>query len=83
MGNVIVEDFDNVNPDEINKSLVDNTKQDTSASNDNELSSIDTNGNGKVTISEAKAAGYQMPITSHNWLYQYMDDRDGDGMVGE
>ena len=83
MGNVIVEDFDNVNPDEVNKSLVDNTKQDTSASNDHDLSSIDTNGNGKVTISEAKAAGYQMPISSDNWLYQYMDDRDGDGMVGE
>ena len=64
MGNVIVEDFDNVNPDEVNKSLVDNTTEDTSASNDHDLSSIDTNGNGKVTISEAKAAGNQMLITS-------------------
>jgi len=24
-----------------------------------------------------------MPITSDHWLYPYMDDRDGDGMVGE
>jgi hypothetical protein len=24
-----------------------------------------------------------MPIYSDHWLYPYMDDRDGDGMVGE
>ena len=48
-----------------------------------DLSKVDTNGNGKVTIAEAKAAGYAMPITEDHWLYQYMDDRDGDGMVGE
>ena len=48
-----------------------------------DLSSVDTNGNGKVTIAEAKAAGYSMPIFSDHWLYKYMDDRDGDGMVGE
>lgn len=83
MGNAIVEDFDNVNPDEVNNSLVDDTKEDTSASNDHDLSSIDTNGDGQVTIAEAKAAGYQMPITSDQWLYQYMDGGDGDGMVGE
>ncbi len=64
-GKVIVENFDNANPDEVNKAF------------------IDTNGNGKVTISEAKAAGFIMPITKDHWLYQYMDDRDGDGMVGE
>ena len=48
-----------------------------------DVSKIDTNGNGKVTIAEAKAAGYSMPIHSDHWLYKYMDDRDGDGMVGE
>lgn len=48
-----------------------------------DMSSIDTNGNGQVTIKEAKAAGFSMPIYSDHWLYQYMDDRDGDGMVGE
>ena len=47
------------------------------------LSSVDTNGNGNVTIKKAKAAGYPMPITSDHWLYQYMDDRDNDGMVEE
>lgn len=83
MGNVIVEDFDNVNPDEVNKALVDNTTEDISVANDHDISSIDTNGNGKVTIAEAKAAGFKMPITSDHWLYQFMDDRDGDGMVGE
>lgn len=48
-----------------------------------ELSGIDTNGNGTVTIAEAKAAGFSMPIYSTDWLYKYMIDRDGDGMVGE
>jgi hypothetical protein len=24
-----------------------------------------------------------MPITRDSWLYKYMDDRDGDGLVGE
>ena len=48
-----------------------------------DVSSVDTNGNGNVTIKEAKAAGYSMPITSDHWLYQYMNDRDNDCMVGE
>lgn len=48
-----------------------------------DVASIDTNGNGQVTIKEAKAAGFSMPIYADHWLYPYMDDRDGDGMVGE
>lgn len=48
-----------------------------------DITGIDTNGNGKVTIKEAKDAGYSMPIYSDHWLYQYMHDADGDGMVGE
>lgn len=48
-----------------------------------DVSSVDANGNGQVTIKEAKAAGFTMPIYSDHWLYPYMDDRDGDGMVGE
>ena len=36
-----------------------------------------------IKIKEAKEAGHSMPITKNHWLYQYMDDRDGDGMVGE
>lgn len=92
-GNVIVDDFDNVNPDEANKRLIESQKDKTAASAasvpapaasiEHDLASVDANGNGKVTIAEAKAAGYKMPITRDHWLYQYMDDRDGDGMVGE
>lgn len=87
MGNVIVDTFDNVNPDEVNESLgltgSKPTNSTSSNTNAGDLSSVDTNGNGQVTIKEAKAAGYRMPITRDHWLYPYMDDRDGDGMVGE
>ncbi|QCJ44592.1 hypothetical protein FAY30_23370 [Bacillus sp. S3] len=91
-GNKIVDEFDNGNPDEINKSLglteskSTNSNKSTSSNNSNgteDISSVDTDGNGQVTIKEAKAAGYSMPITSDHWLYKYMDDRDGDGLVGE
>ncbi len=90
-GNVIVEDFDNKNPDEINKSLnkeKDTTPKDTvrpsiSDKNPKDLETVDKNHNGKVTIAEAKEAGYKMPITKGHWLYGYMEDRDGDGMVGK
>ncbi|MBT2692753.1 hypothetical protein [Bacillus sp. ISL-55] len=86
MGNEIVDEFDNVNPEIVNESTgstgsepSDSTSSDTSV----DISSVDTNGNGQVTIKEAKAAGFSMPITSDHWLYPYMDDRDHDGMVGE
>ena len=94
-GNKIVDEFENVNPDEVNatiekqedkKEQVITDKADEADSSKNEkeeLSKVDTNGNGQVTIAEAKAAGYRMPIYSDHWLYKYMDDRDHDGMVGE
>ncbi len=96
-GNKIVDEFDNGNPDEMNKSLGLTESKSTNsnksissnksnASNDAEdidISSVDTDGNGQVTIKEAKAAGYSMPITRDHWLYPYMDDRDNDGLVGE
>lgn len=92
-GNKIVDDFDNINPDEVNaaisnqtetaKSAADTTSNVATTNEQEELAKIDTNGNGKVTIAEAKAAGYSMPIYSNHWLYKYMDDRDGDGKVGE
>lgn len=91
-GNVIVDEFDNTNPDKVNESLglthskpskrsapSKPTKSDTS----HDISSVDTNGNGQVTIKEAKDAGFSMPITRDHWLYPYMRDNDGDGMVGE
>ena len=86
MGNEIVDTFDNVNPDEVNASLglTGSEPSDSTSSNTNgDISSVDTNGNGQVTIKEAKAAGFSMPITSDHWLYPYMDDSDKDGMVGE
>ncbi|WP_053363433.1 DNA/RNA non-specific endonuclease [Bacillus sp. FJAT-27251] len=92
MGNKIVDTFDNVNPDEVNASLGltdsesgESTEPAESAGSNTEedISSVDTNGNGQVTIKEAKEAGFSMPITSDHWLYPYMDDRDNDGMVGE
>lgn len=97
-GNEVVDKFDNVNPDEVNASLglTESEPAESSpavpesapvesapANTGGDVSSVDTNGNGQVTISEAKDAGFPMPITSDHWLYQYMDDRDGDGMVGE
>jgi hypothetical protein len=85
-GNVIVDKFDNVNPDKVNASLGLTGSEPTTSNSSNtngDISSVDTNGNGKVTIKEAKAAGFSMPITSDHWLYPYMRDNDNDGMVGE
>ncbi|WP_251551230.1 DNA/RNA non-specific endonuclease [Neobacillus muris] len=86
MGNKIVDTFDNVNPDKVNASLglTGSEPSDSASSNTKgDISSVDTNGNGQVTIKEAKAAGFSMPITSDHWLYPYMQDNDKDGMVGE
>lgn len=85
-GNEIVDTFDNVNPDEVNSSLGLNGSEpaeSTSSTTSGDISSVDTNGNGQVTIKEAKAAGFSMPITSDHWIYPYMYDADKDGMVGE
>jgi hypothetical protein len=94
-GRTITDEFDNVNPDEVNKNLGKTTGTSstppktenvpaTETENSNEdVSKVDTNHNGSVTIAEAKAAGFKMPITRDSWLYKYMDDRDGDGLVGE
>ncbi|CAM3816624.1 DNA/RNA non-specific endonuclease [Mesobacillus thioparans] len=85
-GNKIIDKFDNLNPDEVNASLgLTGSEQSdsTSPNTNNDISSVDTDGNGQVTIKEAKAAGFRMPITSDHWLYPYMHDADKDGMVGE
>jgi len=84
-GNVITDSFDNVNPDEVNESLglTESATEAESVSEDGDVASIDMNGNGQVTIQEAKDAGFSVPITSDHWLYPYMHDNDGDGMVGE
>jgi hypothetical protein len=88
-GRSITDEFDNVNPDEVNKNLGETTGTSSTPPKTNnvpaneDVSKVDTNHNGIVTIAEAKAAGFKMPITRDSWLYKYMDDRDGDGLVGE
>lgn len=98
-GNQVVDEFDNINPDEYNEQqgLTGGSNESSSSSSESsppesaapstpaegDVSSVDANGTGTVTIDEAKSAGYSMPITSDHWLYQYMRDNDNDGMVGE
>ena len=95
-GYQVIDEFQNINPDEYNAAQG-LTGEDSSPSGNSgiaafaaptettggDVSAVDTNVNGQVTIQEAKNAGYAMPIYSDHWLYQYMDDRDGDGQVGE
>ncbi|WP_270370796.1 DNA/RNA non-specific endonuclease [Aerococcus urinaeequi] len=95
-GYQVVDEFQNINPDEYNAAQG-LTRKDSSPSGSSgiatfaaptetaggDVSAVDTNGNGQVTIQEAKNAGYAMPIYSDHWLYPYMDDRDGDRQVGE
>ncbi|WP_214756841.1 DNA/RNA non-specific endonuclease [Exiguobacterium sp. s157] len=85
-GNVVTDSFDNVNPDEVNEALgLTESEPEPAATPEatGDVSSVDTNGNGQVTIQEAKDAGFTMPIMSDHWLYPYMRDNDNDGMVGE
>src|SRR5690606_14464247 len=96
-GNKVVDNYDNVNPDEVNASLgltggeaAESAEAETESAPEapapaagGDVSTVDTDGNGQVTIKEAKAAGFSMPIMSDHWLYPYMRDNDNDGMVGE
>lgn len=85
-GNRVVDEYANGNPDKRNEELGLTKKQPTTSSKPQtkgDVSAVDTDGNGQVTIKEAKTAGFKMPITKDHWLYPYMDDRDGDGLVGE
>ena len=46
------------------------------------LAMYDDNGNGRITCAEARAHGIA-PVHSDHPAYQYMNDRDGDGIVCE
>ena len=46
------------------------------------LAMYDDNGNGHITCAEARAHGVA-PVHSDHPAYQYMNDRDGDGIVCE
>ncbi|CZQ80486.1 DNA/RNA non-specific endonuclease [Trichococcus collinsii] len=95
-GYQVVDEFENINPDEYNAAQG-LTGEGSSPSDGSgtaafaaptdaaggDVSAVDMNGNEQVTIQEAKNAGYAMPIYSNHGLYQFMDDRDGDGQVGE
>jgi hypothetical protein len=74
-GQRYVDEFYNVNPDNENSYL-------RLTGEDRDISWVDTNGNGIVTIKEAEAVGFEMPITSEHWLYEFMVDTDGDGVIG-
>lgn len=49
------------------------------------LKKLDTNNNGKITITEAKAGKVTMPVKKSDTpnLYSLMSDTDKDGLVGE
>ncbi|GEK32896.1 DNA/RNA non-specific endonuclease [Kurthia sibirica] len=91
-GNKVVDTFRNGNPDQANAEMglttqkpsgSTSTSKSSNKNTKNDIASVDINGNGMVTIAEAKAAGYAMPITKDHWLYPYMRDNDHDGLVGE
>ncbi len=82
-GNVIHDEFDNIDPESVSTNDQTNPVTDSTEDHSRDLAKIDANGNGTVTIAEAKAAGFTMPIHSDFWLYDYMIDGDGDGLVGE
>lgn len=82
-GKQVVMEFDNVDPDKVNESLGLTGNKASKSNNKGDISAIDTNGDGQVSIKEAKAAGFKMPITKDHWLYPFMYDADQDGLVGE
>ena len=54
----------------------------TPAADEDPLAMYDDNGNGRITCAEARAHGIA-PVRRGHPAYQYMNDRDGDGIVCE
>ena len=61
---------------------MDHSKMDHSGDADTVLERYDSNGDGRITCSEARRQGIT-PVERSHPAYQYMDDRDGDGVVCE
>ncbi len=56
--------------------------QDSPPSGASALTLYDDNGNGRITCAEARRHGIP-PVHREHPAYQYMDDRDNDGVVCE
>lgn len=80
-GNIKVVEFENESPEKYEKTSEIEAKIPKNAKK--EIQKIDRNKNGMISIAEAKKAGFLMPISKEHWLYPYMHDADGDGVVGE
>ena len=63
-------------------SKMDHSKMGHSGDADTVLERYDSNGDGRITCSEARRQGIA-PVERSHPAYQYMDDRDGDGIVCE
>lgn len=53
-----------------------------SEENKKELNLLDTNKNGTIDIDEFKTK-YELPVTNDMWIYPFMIDEDGDGVINE
>jgi hypothetical protein len=80
-GNITVVEFENEIPEKYETKSEIETKIPKNAKK--EIEKIDRNKNGIISINEAKKSGFSMPISKKHWLYPYMQDADGDGVVGE
>lgn len=53
-----------------------------SEENKKELNLLDTNKNGAIDLDEFKTK-YELPVTKDMWIYPFMIDEDGDGIIKE
>lgn len=81
-----------MNPNEVNAALdltenmdkiAEATIETTPSPETGNFSTVDTDGNGQVTIQDTKDADFAMPITDYYWPYLHMRSNDYSGIVGE